>query len=228
MIVRVPDWWQTKRPPRPEVQITVGKKDPAGLGLDALIDFDVALSLEGETLTEAEWREIQKSAAGLVSIKGRWVEIDKDKLQQVLDHWRRVQEAVADDGISFVEAMRLMAGAAGLAGKAGDRPELTPNESDWSKVVAGDWLARTLAELRNPDTRADYDLGDELKASLRPYQKAGVQWLWLLHRLKLGACLADDMGLSVGSRISNGTWRCLMKRRRSKIRVLSKLPPSNP
>ena len=30
---------------------------------------------------------------------------------------------------------------------------------------------------------------------MRPYQRAGVQWLYLLARLKLGACLADDMGL---------------------------------
>ena len=34
-----------------------------------------------------------------------------------------------------------------------------------------------------------------LRAELRPYQAIGVRWLWLLHRLGLGACLADDMGL---------------------------------
>ena len=30
---------------------------------------------------------------------------------------------------------------------------------------------------------------------MRPYQKAGVEWLHLLSGLGLGACLADDMGL---------------------------------
>jgi len=39
------------------------------------------------------------------------------------------------------------------------------------------------------------DPGPALKGSLRPYQKAGVQWLHLLSGLGLGACLADDMGL---------------------------------
>jgi non-specific serine/threonine protein kinase len=34
-----------------------------------------------------------------------------------------------------------------------------------------------------------------LQATLRPYQEAGVRWLYLLTRLGLGACLADDMGL---------------------------------
>ena len=33
------------------------------------------------------------------------------------------------------------------------------------------------------------------QAELRPYQKTGIGWLWLLSQLGLGACLADDMGL---------------------------------
>jgi non-specific serine/threonine protein kinase len=34
-----------------------------------------------------------------------------------------------------------------------------------------------------------------LQAKLRPYQTAGLQWLWTLHQLGIGGCLADDMGL---------------------------------
>jgi len=34
-----------------------------------------------------------------------------------------------------------------------------------------------------------------LKASLRPYQKEGLDWLAFLYRHRFGACLADDMGL---------------------------------
>src|SRR4029077_3956607 len=34
-----------------------------------------------------------------------------------------------------------------------------------------------------------------LRGTLRPYQRAGMQWLQLLSGLGLGACLADDMGL---------------------------------
>ncbi len=42
---------------------------------------------------------------------------------------------------------------------------------------------------------ADIDGGAGLDATLRPYQKAGVQWLRTLWSLGLGGCLADDMGL---------------------------------
>ena len=34
-----------------------------------------------------------------------------------------------------------------------------------------------------------------MKATLRPYQQTGVQWLYFLTQLGLGACLADNMGL---------------------------------
>src|SRR5262249_54779607 len=66
---------------------------------------------------------------------------------------------------------------------------------DWSRVVAGPWLAKTLEALRRPDALARIDPGDELKTILRPYQQAGLHWLHLLSSLGLGACLADDMGL---------------------------------
>jgi non-specific serine/threonine protein kinase len=49
--------------------------------------------------------------------------------------------------------------------------------------------------LRSPEGLACVDPGSALKATLRPYQQAGVRWLYLLNRLGLGACLADDMGL---------------------------------
>ena len=66
--------------------------------------------------------------------------------------------------------------------------------ADWSQVTAGPFLAATLKALRGPDG-ADVDPGPAFKGTLRPYQKAGVQWMQLLSGLGLGACLADDMGL---------------------------------
>lgn len=59
-----------------------------------------------------------------------------------------------------------------------------------------------LTELHNKKKRLN-DLKDlksiskpkHLEASLRPYQKEGLNWLVFLHENKLGGCLADDMGL---------------------------------
>jgi SNF2 family DNA or RNA helicase len=86
--------------------------------------------------------------------------------------------------------MRLVAGASAL-----EVDEAAVADTEWSQVVAGPWLAATLQNLRSPEGLAHMELGAQIKATLRPYQHAGVRWLYLLHRLGLGACLADDMGL---------------------------------
>ena len=41
----------------------------------------------------------------------------------------------------------------------------------------------------------DYPLAEGFQGQLRPYQKAGYNWLRFLNEFHLGGCLADDMGL---------------------------------
>ena len=66
---------------------------------------------------------------------------------------------------------------------------------EWSFVHTGGWLAEMLEGLRNPKGLQQAQPGNHLKATLRGYQETGVNWLWFLTSLGLGACLADDMGL---------------------------------
>ena len=189
IIVRVPDWWKRDRPRRLEVNVTVGAKPPSALGLDALLDFSVALAVEGEPLSDAEWRTILAGSDGLALVRGKWVELDREKLREVLGHWEKARRA-ARAGLSFREAMRLLAGTAVADGE----PAASAPAHDWSRVAAGAWLATTLAGIRDPATLAAAR-PRALRATLRPYQEIGVRWLWFLSRLGLGACLADDMGL---------------------------------
>ena len=123
-------------------------------------------------------------------MRGRWVEVDRETLGRMLERFRRVEQAAAEGGVPFAEAMRLLAGT-DLSGDGA----AVGSAADWSRVAAGPWLAQTLKALRSPQGLAHVELGAGLKATLRPYQEVGVRWLHLLHRLGLGACLADDMGL---------------------------------
>ncbi|HXQ29458.1 MAG TPA: DEAD/DEAH box helicase [Gemmatimonadales bacterium] len=189
IVVRSPSVWGSGRPPRPQVKATVGGRVPSVLGKDALLDFSVELTLGDERLTVAEIRALLAGSDGLQLLRGRWVEVDRKKLSQLLERFRRVETAAAAGGLPFGEAMRLMAGVA-VAEESTDEPDPA-----WSTVVAGPWLAETLKGLRSPDGLARVDPGAALNATLRPYQQAGVRWLYLLNRLGLGACLADDMGL---------------------------------
>ncbi len=192
IITRIPNWWKHGRGNRPQVSVRVGEQRGAGLGVDSLMNFSVESTLGGEKLTEAEWKALMAADSGLVLLRGQWVEVDREKLTSVLEHWKRVQQGAAGEGVSFLEAMRLLAGVK-LGADAAD--EATAPTADWSEVVAGGWLRETLEKLRQPEAAADFDPNANLNATLRPYQAVGVKWLWFLQSLGLGACLADDMGL---------------------------------
>lgn len=56
-------------------------------------------------------------------------------------------------------------------------------------------LSRKLEKLRDFSQIDDYDLPFTFKGELRPYQKAGYNWLRFLNEYRFGGCLADDMGL---------------------------------
>jgi hypothetical protein len=190
VVVRVPANWKAGRPPRPTVTATVGTKPPGGLGLDTLLDFRMDVTLDGETLTPAEIRALLEGVDGLALLRGRWVEVDRDRLRGLIDEFRRVDRAAADNGLTFAEAMRLLSGAdTRAAGKMAD------DDREWSGTVAGPWLAGVLQALRGPEALAGVDPGAALHGTLRPYQQVGVRWLHFLSSLGLGACLADDMGL---------------------------------
>jgi superfamily II DNA or RNA helicase len=192
VVVRVPDWWNRGRPPRPRVTVKVGAGKPAGLGVEALLDFSVGLTLDGEPVTPAELRALREGGDGLRLLKGRWVEVDREKLDRLLERWREAERAAAE-GLGFAEAMRLVAGAR----IAGDDAVSQEAEDDraWVGVEPGPWLAEALSDLRGARGEAESDPGPLLHATLRPYQKDGVRWLLTLVRLGLGGCLADDMGL---------------------------------
>jgi non-specific serine/threonine protein kinase len=191
IVVRLPDWWKRSRPPRPSVSVRIGDQKRSTLSADALLDFSVNVTLDGQTLSESELRKILRGEGGLVRLKGQWVEVDTQRLSQALEHWKNVERAAGEGGVTFFDGMRLLAGA-NLTTDATDTDTIEPAH-EWTGIAPGEWLEQTLQQLRNPtDGHAP---PPELRAQLRPYQQAGVNWLRFLTRLGLGACLADDMGL---------------------------------
>ncbi len=190
LLVRVPDWWKSKRPPRPTVRVKLGERNGSTLGADALLDFSVEVVLENERLNAQELQALLESAGQLVWLKGRWIEIDPEKLAEALRHWKKVERDAKHGGVSFFEGMRM------LSGLTLDSEAAMPAIADalWSGVTPGKALEATLRELREMQSAGGVEpVG--LRGQLRPYQRAGVGWLRFLTGLRLGACLADDMGL---------------------------------
>jgi SNF2 family DNA or RNA helicase len=56
-------------------------------------------------------------------------------------------------------------------------------------------MSQKLQGLKHFDEIEDIPLPKAFKGNLRPYQKAGYNWLLFLNKFNFGGCLADDMGL---------------------------------
>jgi SNF2-related domain/SNF2 Helicase protein/Helicase conserved C-terminal domain len=218
VVVRLPDWWSARRPPRPQVQVQLGGRPASEIGLDRLLDFNIGMVLDGEPLTTDEQRELLAESDGLRLLRGKWVEVDQQQLQQALDHWKRLQQDHTD-GIGFIEGMRLLAGA-----ELGEESAAGADEAGWSRVTAGDWLRSTLERMRQPQPDKDCQPGRDLQATLRPYQVEGVNWLWFMTELGLGACLADDMGLGKTIQVID----LLLQRKRIAASPAAKSKPNTP
>ncbi|MFO1042069.1 MAG: DEAD/DEAH box helicase [Planctomycetaceae bacterium] len=188
LVVRVPNWWKSRKSSRPTVQVRLGEKAPSALGVNGLLDFNVSLSLDDGELTAAEIKQLLASTNGLQLLRGKWIEVNREQLKEALDHWKQLQKFHAN-GVDFLQGMRLLAGAS-LQGEGTEE-----SVNNWTRVTAGNWLHESLAHMRNPSGVKGCRPGTGLNATLRPYQADGVRWLWFMTRLQLGACLADDMGL---------------------------------
>lgn len=187
VVVRVPDWWNASRPPRPQVTVRVGSKQLSRFGSESL-DLGVDVTVDGQPLDDDEIAQLMAARDGMTLLRGKWVQVDADHLQSALRQWEELRDAHAS-GIGFLEGMRLLAGAA-ITGN-----DLDESVQTWTRVEAGDWLRETLAKLRSPQGKIDLAENGRLQTSLRPYQSDGVAWLYFATQLGLGVCLADDMGL---------------------------------
>ncbi|MBI3892355.1 MAG: hypothetical protein HY303_12600 [Candidatus Wallbacteria bacterium] len=154
--------------------------------------------LGGAPLDEQELKEVLSKAAGLLFMRGAWVEVNGPKLSGTLSLWKSVQEQVSG-GLPFLDGIRLLAGAGWRRRAAKDIASIGDDwftdGDEWWAPAEGAWLADAMEALRRPLPAEDLDLRGELLMTLRPYQQSGLAWLLRLHRFGLGGCLADDMGL---------------------------------
>ncbi|HBE77952.1 MAG TPA: ATP-dependent helicase [Firmicutes bacterium] len=186
ILCRIPNWWRHKADSL-KVVIRLGAKAPSFLGLDALMDFNAQLSLGGETITPEELKKLLAETDGLAFIKGKWVEVDRERLRETLAAYEQAHRLAENGDLTLVEALRMRLSAAKSLNLKENNCEI--------EVTNGEWLEKVLSQLRRPETIETLNCGADFKAKLREYQQKGLGWLYSMKSLGLGACLADDMGL---------------------------------
>lgn len=186
ILCRVPKWWKNKSDSL-KMSISVGEKSPSRLNFDALVDFNAELFLGEEAIDAVEIKKLLSEAEGLAFIKGKWVEVNHEKLKKMLKAYEKAQELMSKKDINLVEAMRFQLNAPKLLNITEDTCEL--------EITNGEWLNSVVRKLTHPDTIKNISSGNNFHANLREYQEKGLNWLNFMKKLGLGACLADDMGL---------------------------------
>ena len=78
ILVRIPNWWNVRKPSRPTVSVSLGENAISQIGLDGMLDFNISLTLSnGEELSQNEWNDILTSKDSFIKVKGQWIEVDQ-------------------------------------------------------------------------------------------------------------------------------------------------------
>ncbi len=186
VLCRIPNWWKA-RGAGASIRVGIGEKPPSRVGMEAILSFDARLYINGAQITEAEARQMLAETEGLAFIKGKWVAADPEKLKRVLEAYELAGKLARRGELTFREALRMQLNPSAFLG--------LDAEADAVQIDSGQWLASVIERLEHPERIETAAPETGLKAALRPYQERGINWLWMLHTLNFGACLADDMGL---------------------------------
>ncbi|KFG76808.1 helicase SNF2 [Streptomyces mutabilis] len=145
------------------------------LSADALLTFNWSFALGDERLTHEELDLLAEANRPVVRLRDQWVLVDPAEAQRA--------RARQDRKVTPVDAL-----AAALTGST---------EVDGSRVEvrATGWLAALRERLTDPEAQDAVPQPAGLDATLRDYQRRGLNWLVRMTSLGLGCCLADDMGL---------------------------------
>ena len=183
IVCRIPDWWKKSRQ-KARVSVSLTKKKSL-LGLDTILGMEGYLEVDGEKLTKAEIKKMLAMDEGLSLIKGKWVEVDHERLNLLLKEMEKYQGE-----ITMMEALRMSFNSDSADSDSKDKIDI-------NAISNATWISELLRDLRSVSStgKKAMKLPSSFKATLRPYQAKGYGWLSKMTACNFGACLADDMGL---------------------------------
>ncbi len=162
---------------RPQMSMALQADDESGIikkssiiSLDGMLSFRWHIAIGDKVLSEAEFLKMVKELSGIVKLNDQYVFFDEKEIQALID-------------------------------KLENPPTLDPNQLLQAALTEQYEGARVVLD-KNTRQLIDRLLTNEgtetpagLRATLRPYQQSGYEWLYKNTRLGFGSLIADDMGL---------------------------------
>ncbi|KST62404.1 DEAD/DEAH box helicase [Mastigocoleus testarum] len=182
--VIVPAWYTPAGRRRAKIRLKASSrkdspsksKTKSYFDLDSLVQYQYELAIGEQVVTPEEWEQLVNAKSPLVNFRGQWMELDRDKMQQLLEFWQ--SHGDEQPQMTLLEFLQKSA-------EVGDEWEIEHDEA----------LSTMMAKLQDKSQLEPITELVNLQGTLREYQKRGVSWLDYLERLGLNGCLADDMGL---------------------------------
>lgn len=182
--VIVPAWWTPEGRRKAKIRLKTAsrkrgtaKTDGKGyFSLDSLVQYQYSLSIGGQEVSKKEWQQLVNAKTPLVQFRGHWMELDQDKMQQLLEFWQSHGQEQPE--MTLLDLMKMVA-----------------ESEDELEVDHEDAIAEMMVKLQDKSKLEPISDPPKLQGTLREYQKRGVSWLQYLEQLGLNGCLADDMGL---------------------------------
>ncbi|HEY4551710.1 MAG TPA: SNF2 helicase-associated domain-containing protein, partial [Bacillaceae bacterium] len=191
--ILLPAWWEalkeTSMTVKAKVKQTGTNYRPSFVGLDAMLDFDWRLSMNGADLSEEEFQTLVHEQRRLVKIRGQWVRLDP----KMIAHLQALMMQAKREGLRVQDVF-----AQGLeedGNVLAEADEFDPRAFAQVKIELNQSLRKMVQQLHDVTEIPDIPVPEGLHGELRPYQKLGLSWLTFLRKYGFGAILADDMGL---------------------------------
>lgn len=194
------------------------------LGLDHIVAFDWRVSIGDIDLTDKEMSDLVAAKSGLINLRGEWVLADAASIRSISQYMEQLRKSSTGSIINQLKQAKQRLAAAKTAGDdtaeiehtieeltaALDNPSsgeislkelrelnLTAETTDPIAVTGHDWQVSLIGGAIRHELPAPrrIPIPANVTASLREYQRRGVDWMYWMARQGLGAVLADDMGL---------------------------------
>ncbi|WFB34777.1 SNF2-related protein [Kiritimatiellota bacterium B12222] len=148
--------------------------------------FDIDCSFEtkeGESLKLSEIRQALSAGNAFIQKGDRTLMFDRDATQQMLEMFRDCGDVADGDGHFRLPSVQ------------GGYVKSTLDTLDGVDVEASPMWLEKVEKQNQPAKLEVVKVSSNLKATLRPYQQEGINWLCFLEKSGFGGILADEMGL---------------------------------
>ncbi|QQZ09189.1 DEAD/DEAH box helicase [Heyndrickxia vini] len=189
--ILLPSWWMAMK----DAQIAVKAKmkqtntshSPSFVGLNAMIDFDWRLSVNGSELSEDDFQQLIESQRKLIKLNGQWVRFDPKMIKQIQDLMKRAKK----EGLTVRDIFEQEL----IIDDVEVDEDFNPKAFAKIQIELNRSIKKLIQQLTDLTNIPQLPVPNEFQGHLRPYQVQGYSWLAFLRKFHFGAILADDMGL---------------------------------